>query len=688
MKNLFFVLVFSLFASNIFAQTPIDINVTGNWYRVAESSDVNVGGLIHLIEGMDTLTINVQMFNTSSTYERRAVYADGVAEFPGHPFEKIRFNQNTIASPVYVEVYIESSGTYDVAIEGNESENMLSEVNFTTGEIPSGWDSGVIDVESFDFNGKVVSPFFAVSNTVSGDADGDPTNELQEIAYGDGMLSISNSNSIEFDYVRDTFQISKIKIGNQDWNINMIPKERGTVDLLLEIGQSNAFGGGGTDTSNIDGSYLVENPNLKIHNSVSGSWENIHIGVNNFSAQKNVPNRVNMDFAMIDASQKVFEGEIYRMVYAEGGQKLSRFRRGGIGHTEFFSDYLVDGVNDLIDQGNKVKVWPLILMQGEANAQDTVDIRTYRSELINFISTYRKDIHEDLGFVFCEILSSSYPYADSINAIFRQVAKDYQNIFVVSSQGLTSTGDDIHLDEISQYERCRRVMDIYHNNPHSAVYIQKKLYDFNSYAMLGKTDFYDFNYFRDSLPSPWFTDINGTHSIIDNVDGNGVTRRLIGWLGSINPDNYPFPASLMKLNGLNDVYDCDISFYINALNAGSNAGVILRASEGESSIMGYDVNIQDNKCILRARSGAANFLTIANVSIPSIIGGAHVRIQLRGHQIIVDLSYDNELTWTNYINSTITNSGYKIESGEIWFRSGTASSSPTTMWFDDLQVSY
>lgn len=482
----------------------------------------------------------------------------------------------------------------------------------------------------------------------------------------------------------DTFGVRKLTIGNVVNYVNQITSEENTVDLCPEIGQSNAFGGNGTSLSNISSSYLSPNPNVKVRNKSTDAWENLHIGQNNFSAQNALPDRVNMDFAFYDAAQSVFEGDVYRLVYAEGGQKISRFRSGGIGRTTFYNDYFVSGINDLIGEGKKIKVWPLVLMQGEANAQSIADIRIYKAELKDFIQTYREAIHPELGFVLCEILSSAATYADSINQIFREVVQDYDNIYLLDNQGYVSTGDDVHLDESSQYLRAKRLFEVYLNNPNSAVYITDSLFKF-SYAKEGLTYYNEFNELPDSVGTNYFEDINGKHAKVLNAG-----REVISWLGDINPTLHPFGSALMRLKDIN-ISDCEVEFWVNAQNTGTTGGIILRASNGllspNGSIKGIDVNIQDNRLIVRQRSGAANFETFADESIPSIIGGAHIKISLKGQRLRIDLSYDNKVSYTNYIDGVMVNNGFLFESGEIWFRSGTSSSS-SKMYIDDLFISY
>ena len=219
MKNIFFLFLLSMFSLTAFAQTTIG---GGDWYRVAESSQINVGGLVHLIEASDTLTINLMMFSTSNNYDRRSVYVDGVVEFANNPFETIRIVQNTLSDPAYVEIFIPQGSTYDVAIQSNASVNSLTAVAYTLGTIPSGWEAKQISIQALDFSSPFVSPYFTESSGGS-DGDGDAQNELQTLDLTNETLSISNGNSIDLspillsgDFLRLTSPVTDPQVVESD----------------------------------------------------------------------------------------------------------------------------------------------------------------------------------------------------------------------------------------------------------------------------------------------------------------------------------------------------------------------------------------------------------------------------------------------------------------------------------------
>lgn len=99
--------------------------------------------------------------------------------------------------------------------------------------------------------------------------------------------------------------------------------------------------------------------------------------------------------------------------------------------------------------------------QGESDAF-AKDIPLYKQRFDLLLTNLQKDLSVniistpivlgELGTFYCE----KNLYATGINEILRQIANGRQNIALVSSKGLTHTGDTVHFDSPSQRELGRR----------------------------------------------------------------------------------------------------------------------------------------------------------------------------------------------------------------------------------------
>ncbi|WP_321285775.1 sialate O-acetylesterase [uncultured Sunxiuqinia sp.] len=102
--------------------------------------------------------------------------------------------------------------------------------------------------------------------------------------------------------------------------------------------------------------------------------------------------------------------------------------------------------------------------QGESNASKA-GLQNYQNSLLQLLSKFRESVGNDtLPIIMGEIGRFAQPeekaaYFEDINQIIRTVAADNDNLYFVSSEGLTDRGDHLHFNSASQRELGKRYAD-------------------------------------------------------------------------------------------------------------------------------------------------------------------------------------------------------------------------------------
>lgn len=198
MKNSFFLtLFFALLSFSAAAQQQITAD---GWYRVASTSEIDADGTLHLIDlnAGDTLSIYTALSRTSISNQKRTIYLRGEQFYSPNIFTEFRYLQKSVNDPVYLDVYIKVSGTEscDLTVESGTL-NALDLGGLTPSTVPADYKSVPYDVAGLQFETFVYAPLERGQPGSSiGDADADPTNELQSLSLSNDTLYLSDGNFV------------------------------------------------------------------------------------------------------------------------------------------------------------------------------------------------------------------------------------------------------------------------------------------------------------------------------------------------------------------------------------------------------------------------------------------------------------------------------------------------------------
>jgi hypothetical protein len=152
---------------------------------------------------------------------------------------------------------------------------------------------------------------------------------------------------------------------------------------------------------------------------------------------------------------------------AVGGTSIDQWKKGGKLYTE-----AIDRAKAAMAQGTfKAILWH----QGESDANPN-KAKLYAAKLTKLIADFRSDLGlPELPFIVGELgpfHEKTSPGTDAFNAQLESFAKTEANCACVSSEGLTSIGDNTHFDAASQREFGRRYAAAYLAMTHSSPTVQ------------------------------------------------------------------------------------------------------------------------------------------------------------------------------------------------------------------------
>ena len=130
---------------------------------------------------------------------------------------------------------------------------------------------------------------------------------------------------------------------------------------------------------------------------------------------------------------------------AAGGSSAGDWQKGDAAG---WYDNAINDVQNLYLGGD---VTAVLWHQGETDALDEDDANAYQGRLEQMISDMRSDLGlPNLPFVVGELVPSiTRDYADTVNSALSSVASGDSKVALVSSEGTTDVGDDLHFDRDS-----------------------------------------------------------------------------------------------------------------------------------------------------------------------------------------------------------------------------------------------
>lgn len=226
------------------------------------------------------------------------------------------------------------------------------------------------------------------------------------------------------------------------------------VRVILMTGQSNSRGR--AKISELDLNEGEPNPNVMIWNESADEFQVCEIGVNNMGASLG---NFGIEIEVMDRLENYFPDEtIYIIKLGVGSSRIETHLLGGVNYVEFWNNYVVRGVNRLLNEG-KTPFCSLYWSQGESNLRDIP--QEYTANFNSWINLWQGNLGIDLPITSCEISDGEWAEPEPvsiINNVFHakditepyyqaQYTKDYP-VFSTDSvhynkQGIIMIGGDV-----------------------------------------------------------------------------------------------------------------------------------------------------------------------------------------------------------------------------------------------------
>jgi hypothetical protein len=193
-KHFYLLIIGILFSISMQAQLQIPIS-NDSWRRVASLSEVSGDGIVTIINHTkgDTSRIYISADYRATHKSTRTLFVKGV-KTPNDPvIEKVRWVKNGKDNPIYLDVYMDLTGTnyFSVAIAPGDNSNPFTAVPTLSATIPEFYTTKEINWDGIEFEPIRYASILGISS-----GDGSPTNELQNLSISGSNLSISKGNTV------------------------------------------------------------------------------------------------------------------------------------------------------------------------------------------------------------------------------------------------------------------------------------------------------------------------------------------------------------------------------------------------------------------------------------------------------------------------------------------------------------
>lgn len=213
------------------------------------------------------------------------------------------------------------------------------------------------------------------------------------------------------------------------------------VRVILITGQSNALGA--AFNSDALASEMLEQPNFKIWSKVNSQFENLDIPINNLGANPDDPpsnQRHGLELGLSVNRTDYYSEDIYLIKHGVGGTSLVENMEGGYVYEEFWNNFVIPGINDLISQG-KTPYVQLVFAQGEYDGA-TANQVSYGTNFPIWASKWRSNLGNNLPIIDLEINEVDANYADINTVKENQELSD--SLYKLLDNKLLPRDDDWH----------------------------------------------------------------------------------------------------------------------------------------------------------------------------------------------------------------------------------------------------
>lgn len=219
---------------------------------------------------------------------------------------------------------------------------------------------------------------------------------------------------------------------------NILP-ENG-VRVFIMTGQSNSRGRGLNDDATPE--ELAINPRVQIWNTTANEFQSLEIGVNNMA-----PNTYShgAELGLSSRLDDYFPDEtVYLIKYGQGSTCIVEHLPGGSVYPVLWSDYVIEGINDLISQG-KIPYVYMLWSQGECDVN--IDNTGYGVQFNEWVDLWQGNFSNKLPFATYEV--SDYSWASNpiglVNDVFHEKALTEPLLYAMDTKDMgVNPGDDIH----------------------------------------------------------------------------------------------------------------------------------------------------------------------------------------------------------------------------------------------------
>lgn len=220
------------------------------------------------------------------------------------------------------------------------------------------------------------------------------------------------------------------------------------VNVYILTGQSNSVGRG--DNADATAQELAVQPYFKIWSKTNSQFESLEIGVNNLGV---LPDEHGIELGLAKNHNTYYPNQTgYLIKWGKSSTEIVKHLTGGEVYEELWNNYVIDGINSLINEGKQCRVF-LIYSQGERDANTNLsppggEYTLYSGRFDTWVSLWQSNFGATLPIVSYQLLDvlPAYYEKDVINGVFASKALSETYYSVLQTKNLTNIGDNLHYD--------------------------------------------------------------------------------------------------------------------------------------------------------------------------------------------------------------------------------------------------
>lgn len=233
------------------------------------------------------------------------------------------------------------------------------------------------------------------------------------------------------------------------------------VRVFLYTGQSNCPGRG--LDSDATAQELAEKTNFKIWSKINSRFENLQIGVNNLNSTEDSHG---IELGLSNNFESYYPNEtVYFIKWGVHSTAILEHLPGGSVYDDFWPNYVIAGINDLIADG-KIPFVYWVYTQGErdSNTGEGGQPELYGGRFDQLISQWQSNIGVDMpmcNYELCDPLPSGYDQTGIVNQVFADKSLTEPLYQVMPTKFLSNLGDDLHYDYTAQKQISILALDYF-----------------------------------------------------------------------------------------------------------------------------------------------------------------------------------------------------------------------------------